>query len=566
MYRTKILFSFVAFLLMMQIGLSQPIKDNTNKSNIPKQQDFTMPGVNSSGIDNLLGQIGPMSSTSTMFNDQLLEGAVDINKYIVGPNDIFSLGVWGILNQPLPLSVSPEGSLIIPSVGEVQVSGLTLAEAKQRVSDKLKKRYIAADISLTLVSPRRFSVTVTGVGQGIYPVSAVSRVSYVVWNIFSDSTSLLRSGTTLSERSLFSVRNISLKHKNGQIEKVDLYKYFATQDSKYNPFLVEGDVISIPKYDWDGRFISIMGAVQFPGIFEYIEGDDLETAIQLVRGVTSVGLLDSIMIVRMDKSAQKLERIYVKFDADKNMKLKPDDRVVVSAYAEERRDFKALVVGEVVRSGWYPISKSSTKLSEIIMQTGGLTANAYLPNCELYRRIDTLYLPIGRDSIESMYTQRLNDVLSNKDEKEIFSSETKYKIGRVNIDFEKLWKGDETQDIVLRANDVIYIADNKRQVYVYGQVNKPGYVPFKENADYLYYINAAGGLSERANEDEIRIIKFRTREWEKPENAHIQSNDFVYVPKEIKRDFAYDIDLISKVASVIVSVVTLTLVVIQTQK
>ncbi|MCC6867031.1 MAG: hypothetical protein IT280_12825, partial [Ignavibacteria bacterium] len=45
-----------------------------------------------------------------------------------------------------------------------------------------------------------------------------------------------------------------------------------------------------------------------------------------------------------------------------------------------------------------------------------------------------------------------------------------------------------------------------------------------------------------------------------------QSSDFVYVPRVINRDFAYDIDLIAKVAGVIVSVVSLTLLVIQTQK
>jgi hypothetical protein len=62
------------------------------------------------------------------------------------------------------------------------------------------------------------------------------------------------------------------------------------------------------------------------------------------------------------------------------------------------------------------------------------------------------------------------------------------------------------------------------------------------------------------------VIKFKTREWLEPDEAKIQSSDFVYVPRIIKRDFAYDIDLISKVAGVIVSVITLTLLVIQSQK
>lgn len=532
-----------------------------------KQMDISIPKMDISGFDDILKQIEPMSTSATIYNDQLLEGAIDINKYTVGPSDIFSLGVWGILNQPIPLAVSPEGSLIVPSVGEIAVTGLTLAEAKQKVIERVKRRYISAEITLTLVSPRRFTVTVTGVGQGTYPVSAVMRASTIISYIVSDSLSLMKSGTQPFDRANFSLRNIILKRKNGQIQRIDLFKYYATQDEKYNPFLREGDVINIQKYDWDGRFIAVQGAVQYPGIFEYIEGDDLETALQLVRGVTSVALLDSIMIARLDKSATMMERIYVKYEESKHMKLQPNDRIIVSAYAEERRDFKVLVVGEVIRGGVYPITKNNTSLSEILQQAGGLTPNAYLPTSELYRKVDSLNFVTGiRDSTESIYNQRLNDILSNRDEKENFNQDFKYKIGRVNIDFEKLADGDQSQDIKLHNGDVIYIADNKKQVYVYGQVNKPGYVPFKEGADYLYYINASGGLSDRADEDEIRVIKFKTRQWLEPGKAKIQSNDFVYVPKVIRHDFAFDIDLVSKVASVIVSVVTLTLVVIQSQK
>jgi protein involved in polysaccharide export with SLBB domain len=270
----------------------------------------------------------------------------------------------------------------------------------------------------------------------------------------------------------------------------------------------------------------------------------------------------------MDKSATKMDRMYVKYEESKHMKLQPDDRVYVNAYAEERRDFKVLVLGELVRNGSFPVTKNNTKLSEVIREAGGFTPMAYLPTSELYRRIDTLNVVNGvtRDSMDFFFSQRLNDVLSNKDERESFNQDLNYKIGRVNVDFEKLVKGDSTQDVILHNGDILYVGDNKRQVYVYGQVNKPGFVPYKEGADFMYYVSKSGGLSERASEDDIRVIKFKSREWIDPDEAIIQSNDFIYVPKEIKRDFAYDIDLISKVASVIVSVVTLTLVVIQTQK
>lgn len=560
------LFAFVNLNVFSQSGLND--KDPTSKSNPLKQLDLQM---NTSKMDlqnfDILKQIEPSATTSTIYNDQLLEGAVDANKYIVGPNDIFSLGVWGVVNTPLPLAVSPEGSLIIPSVGEVAVSGLTLSEAKSRVISAVRKRFISAEITLTLVSPRRFLITVAGVGQGTYPTSAIMRASSIIAFIFSDSVSLMKSGTMPAERFNFSFRNIKLKRKNGEIQRIDLYKYFATQDERFNPFLREGDVITLQKYDWEGKFIAVQGAVQFPGVFEYIQGDDLETAIELVRGVTTVANMDSIVISRMDRSATKMEKIWAKYDRDKKMKLEPNDRVYVNAYAEIRRDFKVLVLGEVVRPGNYPITLNTTKLSDIINEAGGLLPNSYLATSEVYRKLDTFFIQTkNRDTLENVYTRRLNDIVSNKEEKESFDQDLLYKIGRVNVDFEKLSKGDNSQDIILKNGDIVYIADNRKEVYVYGQVNRPGFVPYKEGADAQYYIDAAGGLGERADEDEVRVIKFKTREWLEPDDATIQSSDFVYVPRVIKRDFAYDIDLISKVAGVIVSVITLTLLVIQSQK
>jgi protein involved in polysaccharide export with SLBB domain len=549
-----------------QNGLND--RTGNNQQNALKQFDLNM---NTSKIElenmDILKQIEPKATTSTIYNDQLLEGPVDGDKYIVGPNDIFALGVWGIVNEPLPVSVSPEGSIIIPSVGEVSVSGLTLTAAKQKVIAAVKRRYISAEISLTLVSPRRFLVTVSGVGQGTYPVSAIMRASTIIAFIFSDSVSLMKSQTSLNERFNFSLRNAKLKRKNGEIIRVDLRKYFATLDEKYNPFLREGDLLTLQKYDWEGKFIGVQGAVQFPGVFEYIEGDDLETALQLGRGVSSVANLDSVIISRMNPSATKMENIYVKYEENKHMKLEPNDRIYVQAYAEQRRDFRVLVLGEVVRPGNYPITLNTTRLSDVLRETGGFLPNSYLPTSEVYRKLDTFFIQTkNRDTLENVYTRRLNDIVSNKEEKESFDQDLLYKIGRVNVDFERLYEGDESQDIILKNGDVIFIADNRKEVYVYGQVNKPGFVPYKEGADVNYYIKASGGYGERADEEEVRVIKFKTREWLEPDEAVIQSSDFVYVPRIIKRDFAYDIDLIAKVASVIVSVITLTLLVIQSQK
>jgi polysaccharide export outer membrane protein len=507
---------------------------------------------------------------SAMYTDQVLEGPVNPEYYIVGPNDIFSLGIWGIMNSTVPINVTPEGTLIVPTIGEIPVAGLTLSEVKQKVIEKVKRRYISADVSLTLVSPRRFTITVTGVGQGEYPMSAALRAGSIIAQVLYDTTALVRSGTTKGERYRFSLRNITLSRKDGSTSRIDLLKYYATHDDKYNPYLREGDIINIPKYDYDGRFLSVFGAVQFPGAFEWMEGDDLETAIQLARGFTTSAQRDSILISRLDMNSKNMTNVFVKYDENKHMPIQINDRVVVMTYTDWRRDYRVTVLGEVIRPGPYPITLNTTKLSDIINQASGFTSNAYLPTSELYRRLDTMFMTNTkslRDSAEYLFTQRLNDVISNDKEREQFEIDTKGRIGRVNVDFVRLFeKNDLSQDVILKEGDVIYISPNNGAVYIYGQVNKPGFVQYVEGKDFDYYVEKAGGFGDRANEDNARVIKFKTREWLEPDEAKIEANDFIYVPKVIKRDFAYDIDLIAKVAGVVSAIITLTLLIIQIQK
>ena len=137
--------------------------------------------------------------------------------------------------------------------------------------------------------------------------------------------------------------------------------------------------------------------------------------------------------------------------------------------------------------------------------------------------------------------------------------ETKARIGRVNVDFEKLFKGgDKSQDVILRNGDIIYISDNKKQVYVYGQVNKPGYVPLKEGADFSYYIEKAGGLGQYADTP-IMLIKARSRQWleaGKP-GVTITDGDYIWVPRTPTHSFNYYVGLAGRYLSIVASVATI---------
>ena len=65
---------------------------------------------------------------------------IDPDAYIVGPNDVLQLYIWGEFDKPYSLQVDPEGYVLIPTVGSFHISGLSLTAAKERSLDRSPKQ------------------------------------------------------------------------------------------------------------------------------------------------------------------------------------------------------------------------------------------------------------------------------------------------------------------------------------------------------------------------------------------------------------------------------------------
>ncbi|HEX2786578.1 MAG TPA: SLBB domain-containing protein [Ignavibacteria bacterium] len=496
-----------------------------------------------------------------------LEGAINPQTYIVGPNDLFNLGLYGFVNQQVPIYVSPEGSLIIPTVGEVNVNGVTLAEAKSRVVAAVKKRYYSSDVSLTLTMPRTFLVKVTGRVQGTFEVLPTMRVSEILKRLYFDTTNVSRVYTDkINEKNReqfltqMSLRNIELVRKNGTIKKVDIYKFFVTNNDEYNPFFLEGDLLKIPNTLLQKNYVTVDGAVQLAGTYEYSENDDLETIISLGRGFDINAEPDSILLFRPYGETKGFEIINLSYDEDKNYKINNFDRVFVKYKTDYQKKVTVLVLGEVERPGYYPISFKNTHLKDVIDMAGGFTENAYLPLSIIFRSFDKEYTET-KDTMEIRINERANDVIVSEKDKANFWSDVLARRGRVVVDFEKLYEqNDKSQNIILEDGDIVYVNDNKNIVYVYGQVQNEGYVPFKIGQDAEYYINRAGGFSLAADEGNTRIIKFNSRGWYKPGDIEIQSGDFIYVPKVSQTEFKDMVSIVAQITGAVVGIVTALLI------
>ena len=511
-----------------------------------------------------------MASPAQMYKSAVQDGPVDPKEYIIGPGDIFSVLLAAATPLPFQVPVTPEGSVIIPTVGEVPISGLTLEAAKKKVCVEIKRKYITGDPVFTLVNPRSFSVHVRGfvANEGSVTVQATERVDVVV-ALADDQrdrnlrTMLKETGKEnfLTQNRRGSRRRIKLQHRDGSLNVADLEKFYATQNKEFNPLLRDGDVVIVPKNEITRDFVSVYGAVNGEGQYEFVEGDDLIIMLRIARGLTAIADSGRIELYRTGKDGSSMTTEM--FDLRQLLArsapclLQRGDRIIVEELSPLRRDDKVYVDGEVKSVGYYPITKDSTRLSDVIRMAGGFTEFASLVNSQLHRR---------SVSEAEINTERLESARGGvtPEDSAYFYMETNIRINRelVVVDFTALFeRADKSKDILLRTGDYVYIPSRKQTVYVFGQVVNPGHVSYAVGADVQFYISQSGGLTEYARAGDVRIVKANTKQWLSPLETKIESGDYVWVPKEVSRPFSYYIQLYSQVFGILGTVVSLAILV-----
>ncbi|MEP7146741.1 MAG: polysaccharide biosynthesis/export family protein, partial [bacterium] len=351
------------FILSSSLTYSQFKSKEKDKGDDPINKIINKTGTDSrSGINADAPDIFDKLGGQNTFGSRSvpIEGAVNSNNYIVGPNDLFTLGIYGYLNQQLPLVVTPEGTVVIPTVGEVKVDGLSINQAKDKVVSAVKRRYYSSTVSFTLNTPRTFLIKVSGLTQGTFEVSPVTRVSEILKVLVFDTLNTSRVFyEKTNEREFFntqiSLRNIELFRKDGTVKHVDIYKYFLTNNDEHNPFFLEGDLLKIPYIRLENKYITVGGAVQLAGSYEHADGDDLETVIGIARGFDVNAEPDSVMLYKAYGNSDKFEMINLSYEDNKSYKINNYDRIFVKSKISYQKNLSVLILGEVLRPGYYPI-------------------------------------------------------------------------------------------------------------------------------------------------------------------------------------------------------------------
>jgi len=90
------------------------------------------------------------------------DGAVNVEEYRIGPEDVLQISVWKNDNMSRTVSVRPDGMISLPLLNDVQAAGLTPPELRKLLIKRLTEYMPDPDVSVIVQEVRFFKVSVIG--------------------------------------------------------------------------------------------------------------------------------------------------------------------------------------------------------------------------------------------------------------------------------------------------------------------------------------------------------------------------------------------------------------------
>ncbi|MHB1688795.1 MAG: SLBB domain-containing protein [Ignavibacteriaceae bacterium] len=474
-------------------------------------------------------------------------GSVNPKEYLLGPGDKIFISISGIQEANFSLMINQEGFLFIPKVGAVDLKNISLAKAKEKISNAINKSYKNVDVFISISDLKRIKVSLLG---------DVQKPSTFVLTGNSRLIDLIASSNGMTKTSNY--RNIKILSADGLSKDYDLLKYFRFADKKNNPLLQEGDAVIVDKVD---KIVSILGEVKYPGIYEYVKDETVADLIQLAGGFLTASRRDTIEIVKFEPGGKNQYSLYYSYDDLVNKKnlLDNNDQVFIRKIPHYFIYNFVEVKGWVKYPGFYKIIEDQTTLKDIINEAGGFRKDASLTEATLSRSMGTVDYDPEYERIKEIPRKDMTD-----DEYDYFKAKSRQRSGSVVVDFIGLFKNsDESENVILKRNDVINIPEAKNYITLIGQVVNPGNIIYQKNLKVDDYIKLAGGFGWRAVQGDVRVVRANSGEWVYAGDAgSLNPGDAIWVPEKTPAPKFWDVfttslQVVGQVASIIAATVAI---------
>ena len=385
--------------------------------------------------------------------------------YRLGPGDEVIIDIWGDSQTSIQEVISPDGNIIVESLGPVYLNGKTVEEADAYIKKVFSQIYSGLDgensksnIKLSLGQNRSVIVNVMGDVEypGTYQVSSFATVFNAIY---------MAGGVS----DLGSLRNIKLYHENEEVATVDMYDYIRNGRVQDDIRINDNDVVIVSPHS---LLVDIEGRIRRPMLYEMTEDESLANLIDYAGGLESDAYRKDVRVIRMGEFQRQI--FTVTKEQMQNFKLMDGDSVYVDSIQLSFANM-AEVRGAVYRPGQFQIDGEITTVRQLIDAAGGLKEDAF-PSRALLSRTNP------------------DRTLTN-----------------LSVDIKGLMDG-TAPDETLRNNDILFIPSlfdigEIKTFSVYGEVLFPGDYRYADNTSIEDLILQAGGLKEDASLTKVDVVR-----------------------------------------------------------
>jgi protein involved in polysaccharide export with SLBB domain len=381
--------------------------------------------------------------------------------YRISTDDELIIDVYGYSEIQHRLKVTPEGYVRVPYLGPVYVNGLTMEEARTRLTKQLATIYGGIKTGNTFVQislGNIRSIRVLLVGEVERPGT------YTVPSLATVANALYVSGGP-GENGSF--RNIQVIRNGQPVTTFDLYDFLAHGDLTNNIVLQDQDIVKVNPYK---TRVELMGEVKRPAIFEAKDNETLQQILDYAGGYTDKAYREILRAYRVNN--RQREVVNVPADQIGSFPLRSGDQFMIDSILN-RYSNRVTITGAVFHPGNYALEDGMT-VGDLIRKADGVKEVAALSR-GIIRRLKEDYTP-------SMINFNVQDAVSGR------------------------------QNLVLQREDsvMIYSKLNLREEYqvkIDGEVNEPGYFTYADSMQLEDVILMAGGLKDAASLKHVEISR-----------------------------------------------------------
>ena len=302
--------------------------------------------------------------------------------YVLSAGDELLINVWGDSELNLKLKVSPEGTILIPNLGPVSVSGLTIETAENRIRQELGRIMSTLSgntesgstdgantfVSVSLSQIRSIKVNIVGevVAPGTYTLPS-----------FATLFNALYAAGGVNE--IGSLRGIKVYRNSKEVAKLDVYDYLLNGKYNTNIRLEENDMVIVSPYD---QLAVVRGKVKRNRIFEMKKGETLQQLLNMAGGFTGDAYKKDVRIKR--KAGSRYQIATVTEDKYPTFAMMDGDSLLVDSVIPFYEN-RLTVTGAVWRPGEYELNGTVHTVRQLVDQAAGLKGDEFTGRAQITR-------------------------------------------------------------------------------------------------------------------------------------------------------------------------------------